>query len=326
MLTKKQKEEQRVAELRKQALLASGVKIEALQQQDTPASKKPVYGNRKKKGPTAAASSSTPTTRDHSPAASPAPAPAPDLPAEPEATPKADSVKDDWDASSEEEAPAAPEGIKESWDDSSEDEEEKPAGTWSRPFCQRDFVYMERQQMVAQLRQLFQPKRLLQLKQRKQSQPRQRQRNLRRRKQFPQRRKTQRMNRLRKRAHLKRILMTPTPTPTLSLTRDCQRGSRWSLRRKPKLQKEESRLMRLLLLPEAQRISVALSVAFLDTSIRARRSYWTRYVVVVSWSTTDSYGCRFVKPTFKKVKLAVSRSRSVQRISQLMPSKLRLQS
>ncbi|KAI0761761.1 hypothetical protein BC629DRAFT_1584115 [Irpex lacteus] len=107
LLTKKQKEEQRVAELRKQALLASG-------QQDTPASKKP-------KGPTAAA--------DHSPAASPAPAPAPDLPAEPEATPKADSVKDDWDASSEDEAPAAPEGIKESWDDSSEDEEEKPAAT-----------------------------------------------------------------------------------------------------------------------------------------------------------------------------------------------------
>ncbi|KAI0092481.1 hypothetical protein BDY19DRAFT_990199 [Irpex rosettiformis] len=123
LLTKKQKEEQRVAELRKQALLASGVQIEGLHlQQGGQVPKKPVYGSRKKKGPASLATSSSPATREHSPAASPALAPAPELPAETELAPKVEAVKDDWDASSEDEAPAAQEGVKESWDDSSDDE------------------------------------------------------------------------------------------------------------------------------------------------------------------------------------------------------------
>jgi hypothetical protein len=56
LLTKKQKEEKQMAELRKQALLASGVQIEGLHHgpgSGPPAAKKVVYGNRKKKGTTA---------------------------------------------------------------------------------------------------------------------------------------------------------------------------------------------------------------------------------------------------------------------------------
>ena len=87
MLTKKQKEEQRAAELRKQALLASGVQIEGLQQHgDTPKPKKVVYDNRKKKkGPASAAGSSHPGTRDPSPVREEKPTP------EPEPEPSGDS-------------------------------------------------------------------------------------------------------------------------------------------------------------------------------------------------------------------------------------------
>lgn len=132
LLTKKQKEEQRVAELRKQALLASGVQIEGLQHNGAPASKKVVYGNRKKKGPSGAAASSSPVTREPSPerdiSSSPAPAPPKDLE---EDVSKVDEPKDDWDASSEDEASklsVAPEAVKDDWDASSdEDQEEKAA-------------------------------------------------------------------------------------------------------------------------------------------------------------------------------------------------------
>lgn len=135
LLTKKQKEERHMAELRKQALLASGVQIEGLQQQGSgsapPAGKKVVYGNRKKKGPNAKeaspAGSPAPESRPRSPEPTPTPPPEPvkeeekgdedvksdwdassDEETESKPTAPAKEVKSDWDASSDEEAPAAP--------------------------------------------------------------------------------------------------------------------------------------------------------------------------------------------------------------------------
>lgn len=130
LLTKKQKEEQRAAEIRKQALLASGAQIEGLQQPAAAASKRPVYGNRKKGGPAKSGSpapESVPQT--------PEPPPAKELTPEPILTPESEptavgkvtqDVPDDWDASEEEKAPPAAD-VKGSWDDSSEEEERKPA-------------------------------------------------------------------------------------------------------------------------------------------------------------------------------------------------------
>lgn len=126
-MTKKQKEEQRAAELRKQALLASGVQIEGLQQPSgDQAPRKVVYGNRKKKAPVDL-SESKPSTREQSP-----------VPEEQtaqhiavklshgEADTKTD-VKDDWEASSDEESVAQqPKDIKESWDDESAEESDSP--------------------------------------------------------------------------------------------------------------------------------------------------------------------------------------------------------
>ncbi|KAF8554092.1 hypothetical protein OG21DRAFT_1522679 [Imleria badia] len=129
LLTKKQKEEKAAAERRRQALIASGVQIEGLQQPSgvPSASKKVVYGSRKKKGPLSKDKDSTPASpalesRPLSPApvtASPSPSPAPaELPN------TVDDVKDEWDASSAEEdegaEPAA--AVKEEWDASSEEE------------------------------------------------------------------------------------------------------------------------------------------------------------------------------------------------------------
>ncbi|KIK55367.1 hypothetical protein GYMLUDRAFT_76583 [Collybiopsis luxurians FD-317 M1] len=121
LLTKKQKEERAAAEMRKQALLASGVQIEALQQPAAAAGpKKVVYGNRKKKGPAA---------NDASPASSRPRTPEPVVSEEKVETPAPAQVsaespaKDDWDASSGEEK----EGVKDSWDASSDEEEKKPA-------------------------------------------------------------------------------------------------------------------------------------------------------------------------------------------------------
>ncbi|KAI0276147.1 hypothetical protein BGY98DRAFT_987638 [Russula aff. rugulosa BPL654] len=122
LLTKKQKEDQRAAEIRKQALLASGAQIEGLQQPAAP-SKRPVYGNRKKGGPAKGGSpapESVPQTPEppHPNELTPEPIPTP----EPEPT----AVPDDWEAAEEEKAsPTA--DVKESWDDSSEEDEEKPA-------------------------------------------------------------------------------------------------------------------------------------------------------------------------------------------------------
>ncbi|GLB33308.1 putative translation-initiation factor 2 [Lyophyllum shimeji] len=123
LLTKKQKEEQRMAEIRKQALLASGVQIEGLQAPSTNgAPKKVVYGSRKKKAPAA---------KDASKDVSPAPESRPLTPEPPKEEPKpVEEVKDEWDASSAEEEvkPAAAPDVKDDWDASSEEEEEvKPA-------------------------------------------------------------------------------------------------------------------------------------------------------------------------------------------------------
>ncbi|TCD69173.1 hypothetical protein EIP91_008469 [Steccherinum ochraceum] len=127
LLTKKQKEDLRAAELRKQALLASGVQIEGLQQHPSgdQSSKRVVYGNRKKK-PASERSESKPATREHSPAPEEPPAPAP-APAPVEPAPVGD-VKEDWEASSDEEAAAAAEAkVKDSWDDDSADESTEPS-------------------------------------------------------------------------------------------------------------------------------------------------------------------------------------------------------
>lgn len=118
LLTKKQKEEKAAAERRKQALLASGVQIQGLQNQNAGAPKKVVYDNRKKKGPAAAVTkNNTPTPTASRPITPP--------PAEPE-----QDVKDEWDASSEEEKPAVKneEDVKSDWDaDSDEDKPAPPA-------------------------------------------------------------------------------------------------------------------------------------------------------------------------------------------------------
>lgn len=131
LLTKKQKDEKAIAERRRQALIASGVQIEGLQQSSgVPfAGKKVTYGSRKKKGPLnkdSTPASPAPESRPLSPAPvttslSPAPAPA-ELPN------KVDDVKDEWDASSaEEDTGAAPaSAVKDEWDASSENEESAP--------------------------------------------------------------------------------------------------------------------------------------------------------------------------------------------------------
>jgi translation initiation factor 5B len=125
LLTKKQKEEQKMAELRKQALLASGVQIEGLQASGSapPAAKKVVYGNRKKKGPATKEPSSkdaspAPESRPRSPEPSPSPSPAP-------ASKPEDDAKSDWEASSDDE-PEAKAAVKDSWDASSEEEQPEP--------------------------------------------------------------------------------------------------------------------------------------------------------------------------------------------------------
>ncbi|KAG2038498.1 P-loop containing nucleoside triphosphate hydrolase protein [Suillus americanus] len=100
-MTKKQKEEKAAAELRRQALLASGVQIEGLQQQAGISAKKAAFGNRKKKGPLAkeATASPAPESRPETPDdILETSAPSHIEPTAEEA--KLDGVKDEWDASS----------------------------------------------------------------------------------------------------------------------------------------------------------------------------------------------------------------------------------
>jgi translation initiation factor 5B len=117
-----------MAEIRKQALLASGVQIEGLQQPSgsgATAVKKVVYGNRKKKDPVA----KDPVAKDVSPAPesrprSPKPLAIVEKPTE--AIPANGDAKSDWEASSDEDhddAKAQGEAVKDSWDASSDDEE-----------------------------------------------------------------------------------------------------------------------------------------------------------------------------------------------------------
>lgn len=129
LLTKKQKEERQMAEIRKQALLASGVQIEGLQQASgtgPPAVKKVVYGNRKKKGPGAKDASPAPS-RPRSPEVVEDRVPTPP-PARVNLTEAANGdAKSDWEASSGEEVKpeasvSATPDIKDDWDASSEDE------------------------------------------------------------------------------------------------------------------------------------------------------------------------------------------------------------
>ncbi|KAI0034407.1 hypothetical protein K488DRAFT_84025 [Vararia minispora EC-137] len=125
LLTKKQKEEQRAAEIRRQALLASGVQIEGLQQKEnSPASaaKRPFYG--KKKGPAVKSSPASSVPQTPQPPSPKELAPEHPEVALPPGEVKVDDVKSDWDASSgDEKQPVA--GVKSDWDASS-DEEEKP--------------------------------------------------------------------------------------------------------------------------------------------------------------------------------------------------------
>jgi translation initiation factor 5B len=133
LLTKKQKEEQKAAEIRRQALLASGVHIEGLQRQaGGSAPRKVTYGNRKRdKQAVSVTDSRASTPAPESKPATPPPAspiPPDDVAEAPEAAGSKDGVKDDWDASSEGEAPAQKSvpGVKDDWDASTDEEEEKP--------------------------------------------------------------------------------------------------------------------------------------------------------------------------------------------------------
>lgn len=102
-MTKKQKEEKAAAELRRQALLASGVQIEGLQKQQAGMSgKKAVFGNKKKKGSIAKESSTSPTpeSRPETPDTVLEPSAPSPVESAPEEEAKLDGVKDEWDASS----------------------------------------------------------------------------------------------------------------------------------------------------------------------------------------------------------------------------------
>ncbi|KAK0447939.1 hypothetical protein EV421DRAFT_1733112 [Armillaria borealis] len=122
LLTKKQKEERAMAEIRKKALIASGAQIEGLQQQQAGGPpKKVVYGNRKKN-----VKKEVTESRPRTPEPEPEPEP-PKEQAKEEVNEKG-AAKDDWDDSSEgeNEDTKKPEGVKDDWDASSEEETEKP--------------------------------------------------------------------------------------------------------------------------------------------------------------------------------------------------------
>ncbi|KAI0042956.1 hypothetical protein FA95DRAFT_1563785 [Auriscalpium vulgare] len=112
LLTKKQKDEQRAAEIRRQALIASGVQIEGLQQSAT-ASKRPMYGNRRK--------------GQGAKGASPAPESLPQTPEPPSAK--------ELTPETEPEEKAVPADVEAAWDDDSDEDEEaaKPAPSQIEP-------------------------------------------------------------------------------------------------------------------------------------------------------------------------------------------------
>jgi translation initiation factor 5B len=137
LLTKKQREDKVLAERRKEALLASGVQIEGLQQatgHDAPAGKKVVYGNRKKKGLELREALSAPGSRPISPAPVAQIAQMP-VESSKEGEQVQDDVKDAWDVSSDErETSAAVVGsVKDSWDASSDEEGNAPPSPVAAP-------------------------------------------------------------------------------------------------------------------------------------------------------------------------------------------------
>lgn len=119
-----------MAELRRQALLASGVQIEGLQHapgSGPPGGKKVVYSNqRKKKVPAAKDGSPAPDSRPRTPEQTlEIPSPAPSVQVELSVEKVEDEeAKSDWEATTEEEEDKLkiPIGVKGSWDDSSEEE------------------------------------------------------------------------------------------------------------------------------------------------------------------------------------------------------------
>ncbi|EUC67517.1 translation initiation factor 5B [Rhizoctonia solani AG-3 Rhs1AP] len=124
LLTAKQKAEKQAAEIRRQALLQSGVKIEGLQSGGAAGStpKKVVYGNKKKKPAPGPKDSSTVASSER--ALSP---PVQSTPASPAVAPTNATGKDDWDASSDDEPaveakPSAAPDVKDDWDASSGEE------------------------------------------------------------------------------------------------------------------------------------------------------------------------------------------------------------
>lgn len=128
LLTKKQKEEKAAAEIRRKALIESGVKIEGWQQQHGPAGspsapKRVVYGSRKKKSPPAAAVKEAVAKEEERVEMAPELAAVPAVDAREDAS----SPKDDWEAS-EEEAETAESGVKDSWDASSNEDNPAPPG------------------------------------------------------------------------------------------------------------------------------------------------------------------------------------------------------
>lgn len=129
-----------MAEIRKQALLASGVQIEGLQQPSgsgAPTTKKVVYGNRKKKDPVAKDVSPAPESRPRSPK----PLAIVEKPIE--EIPANGDAKSDWEASSDEnhdDAKAQGEAVKDSWDASSDDEE-KPRKLYNNFIMNLRLIY-----------------------------------------------------------------------------------------------------------------------------------------------------------------------------------------
>ncbi|KAF8351086.1 P-loop containing nucleoside triphosphate hydrolase protein [Amanita rubescens] len=122
LLTEKQRKEKQMAEIRRQALLASGVQIEGLQQQPqgdgSPAPKKVVYGTRKKKGPTATKDSPGPSRPE-----TPTPEVITTSTAHVASQPANEGAKSDWENSTEDEiTPEASLGVKDDWDASSDDD------------------------------------------------------------------------------------------------------------------------------------------------------------------------------------------------------------
>ncbi len=123
-----------MAEIRRQALLASGVQIEGLQQQlqgdGSPAPRKVVYGTRKKKGPKDSTKDSPGPSRPETPTLEAITTSTPHVASQP----ANEGAKSDWEISSEEEiAPEAPLGVKEDWDASSDDENVAPEPSKSDP-------------------------------------------------------------------------------------------------------------------------------------------------------------------------------------------------